>query len=257
MITHGPAPWGWGPLPNTTKNTASQDPRIIPFSQWPPEAQARITATAPDAVLFLHSLDFIGFGQYGTPVNPSVTIQGDASHLEVPSTTYNITCLLEAELVVLGFDLRGWLAQGGKMLVWGEVGIGGGLSRCGDVPARIAWEAGIFPSLGVTTPFDPKLNPWGNPAAEETKGSNGSKDMYLLGGKVVTTPTDMRRLYYDAVLGALAVGEAGYPVGGAFIWSLASWDVQGIHPASKGREGGSYADEYIIHRIKEHNNVQT
>jgi hypothetical protein len=200
--------------------------------------------------MLLNSLDFIGFGQYGTPVNPTVKFDADEFLLEVPSTTYNITRLLEAELIVLGFDLRGWLAQGGRTLVWGEVGIGGGLSRCGDVPARNAWEAGIFPSLGVTTPFDPKLNPWGASSTSENM-SDGDR---VTNGKVVT-PTDMRRLYYDAVLRALDVGEAGYPVAGAFIWNLASWDVQAIHPASRGANGGSYADGDVIRRIQEHNEL--
>ena len=159
-------------------------------------------------------------------------------------------------MAAVGFSLRGWLNQGGKKLIWGEFGLGGGLSRCGDVVAKSAWQAGVFPYLGIQKTFEPGLSPWdasgvlqgGTSDGNSTRNSTSSDT-----GDTGATPREMLERYYDAALALLAQGGGNYPVDAAFLWNLVSWDVQGVHPASRGDNGGSYADEYVVDKIQQHN----
>ena len=52
----------------------------------------------------------------------------------------------------------------------------------------------------------------------------------------------------------LAGGSPNYPVAGAFLWNMASWDVQAVHSSSTTSEG-SYRDEAVVRRIQLHNRL--
>ena len=60
----------------------------------------------------------------------------------------------------MGFDLKSWTQKPGKRFIFNEFGLGGGISECGDTPARNRDEAGRFSWLGGTSTFEQRINPW-------------------------------------------------------------------------------------------------
>lgn len=60
----------------------------------------------------------------------------------------------------MGFDLKAWTAKPGKRFIYNEFALGGGISECGDTPAKTRAEAGRFPWLGGTSTFTQAINPW-------------------------------------------------------------------------------------------------
>jgi hypothetical protein len=60
----------------------------------------------------------------------------------------------------MGFDLKAWMAKPGKRFIYNEFALGGGISECGDTPAKTRAEAGRFPWLGGTSTFTQAINPW-------------------------------------------------------------------------------------------------
>lgn len=49
-------------------------------------------------------------------------------------------------------------------------------------------------------------------------------------------------------------GSPSYPISHVFLWNMASWDVQGVHPGSSSWQG-SYRDEVVVRRIQVHNKL--
>lgn len=102
---------------------------------------------------------------------------------------------------------------------------------------------GLFPWLGISGEYEPSIDPF-------KRDPTGKAQAYL-------------QSYYDAALKVLAAGGLQSKVDGAYLWSVSSWDVQGIHTASAKwntalvqgdwpvRNG--FADARVIAAIKAHN----
>lgn len=57
---------------------------------------------------------------------------------------------------------------------------------------------------------------------------------------------DYRRQYYQSLIGWLYQGGGpDWPITAAFVWSVGSFDVAGVHPISTSNEG-SYADQTTV-----------
>lgn len=67
------------------------------------------------------------------------------------------------ELKAMGFDLKQWLGQPEKSFIFSELGLGGGISRCGDTPATTRTQAGLWSNLDVGYPWTAKTDPWSKP----------------------------------------------------------------------------------------------
>ena len=77
----------------------------------------------------------------------------------------------------MGFDLKAWTQKPGKRFIFNEFGLGGGISECGDTPARNREEAGRFSWLGGTSTYTRAIDPWKDPVI-----SQFNKDFYKVGG---------------------------------------------------------------------------
>uniref|UniRef100_A0A383VDD3 Glycoside hydrolase family 42 N-terminal domain-containing protein n=1 Tax=Tetradesmus obliquus TaxID=3088 RepID=A0A383VDD3_TETOB len=196
QINHQPDPKGVKPLPDSPLGTldGGYGP-LLPYDKWPGVAQLR--AVLPDFKRLLQEAQFIGVSNYArapADVQPS--------HME------GSTAKLLAEFAAMGVDTQQLLSSG-KQLIWNEFGLGGGIGSCNDVPGIDA-RIGLFPWLGITGSYEQKIDPF--------KQSLAAKE-YL-------------KKYYAAALQLLAAGGGGYPVHGAYMWNVASWDVQGIHTSA-------------------------
>lgn len=253
---------------------------LLPLERWP--GAPALKAALPDIRALLDRSEFIGVSNYArcgslrcccmrpalaccmqccrmhalmhaTPCNaPSAWLPGcvaahvphaarsapadvAASHMEGPAVK------MLAELGALGIDLAPRLASGQLRLLWNEFGLGGGVGACGDKPGTNA-SVGQFPWLGLVGVYNASLDPFkASPVARA----------YL-------------RKYYAAALQLLAAGRGPrYKLDGAYLWSVGSWDVQGIHTASAewntSVEQGDwpvthgYGDAEVIRAIRAHN----
>ena len=193
---------GWGPL--------------LPFAQWP--EHERLQKALPDIQRLLASVDVIGVSCYAR-----------AGADPKPEELESCAVKADAELAAMGFDLKSWAQRPGKRFIFNEVGLGGGISRCGDAPARSRFEAGLHPNLDVGYPWSRERDPWSRPDLRA-----------------------YRRQWHRALLELLRRGGSAYPVRGAYLWSLCSIDVQGIHPATTSG-GGTWADPEIAADVRAHN----
>eukprot|EP00877_Chromochloris_zofingiensis_P006477 jgi/Chrzof1/2082/Cz11g02040.t1 len=209
---------GWGsvadaPLPHTQFSGIAEDPVVLPFQQWPfHDVLSTKTAAAQQLI---NSLDFIGVSIYAKGRGSSIT----------PDTVANLTNM-HAELAAMGVSI------GGKILIWSEFGIGGGISRCGDMPAITASDTLRWPVQGIKFSYTQKLDPWKN----------------YLGVNAQVPARDAMRQYFKSGLTVLE----GDQVAAAFLWNLVSWDIQGVNPSSNSSEG-SYADPAVVAMIQQHN----
>ena len=174
----------------------------------------------------INSLDFLGISNYarGSP-NPV------GADMESAVRKY------AAELKEMGIDLKKWRDQPGKKFIFNEFGLGCGISECGNVPATTRAECGRFPWLGATKTFSPELNPFSNPI---NRGYAAD--------------------YYDVAMDYAKKGGLEFKVDGMYLWSIVSWDVCGIHPASAtwgctDLATCSYAIPEICKKITDYNNA--
>lgn len=224
-VNHGPGPEA--PIPDSP--LAALDGGygpLLPLDRWP--NVERLKAVLPDVRKLLEASDFIGVSNYAR-APPAVK----------PADIEGSTAKLVAEFKAMGIDLGRMLA-GGKTFIWNEFGLGGGISSCGDTPGRDA-RIGLFPWLGITSGWKAESDPFRQSSAVKA----------------------YQRAYYAAALQLLQAGGGKWPVAAAYIWSCASWDVQGVHtsaaewnlsiaqgdwPVKRG-----YADAGVIAAIREHN----
>ncbi|GBF92700.1 hypothetical protein Rsub_05069 [Raphidocelis subcapitata] len=192
---------------------------LKPFEQWP--EYARLKASQPALIKLLNSVDVLGVSCYAR-----------ASETPKPSELESCAVKYDAELKAQGFDLKAWAAKPGKQFIYNEFALGGGISECGDTPAKTRAEAGRFPWLGATTTYSWNLNPW--------------KDALI---------SQYNRDWYKAAMDLFRTGGLQYPISGVYLWNVVSWDVQGIHPASSewGNLNNSYRDTTIMEWIKQYN----
>ncbi|GBF95536.1 hypothetical protein Rsub_08517 [Raphidocelis subcapitata] len=193
---------GWGP--------------VLPFDKWP--EYARLKASQPALLGLLDSVDVLGVSCY-----PRSGATPKPEDFEV------CVSKLDAELAVAGFNLKAWAARPGKALVLSELGLGGGVNRCGTTPAASAKDAGLYTHLDVGYPWSKERDPWSKPELRQ-----------------------YRRDWHNAAMALLDRGGINYPLSGAYLWSLMSMDPQGIHPATTSG-GGTFADPAIADAIKKHN----
>jgi hypothetical protein len=162
---------GWGPL--------------LPFAQWP--EHDRLARQLPDLLRLLNAVDVLGVSCY-----PRTSADPQPAELESCAVKY------DAELKAMGFDLRKWAAQPGKRFIWSEFGLGGGLSRCDDVPARTRAEAGRFSWLGVGWPWTAARDPWSKPELVSAAGVTRAWDLERAGSTDVCTRRDPPRHRWPA-----------------------------------------------------------
>jgi hypothetical protein len=128
---------GWGP--------------VLPLAQW--RNSPRLRAVLPEMLRLLNSVDVLGVSCY-----PRAGADPQPSEIE------SCASKVDAELTALGFNLKAWLgADPARRFILNEIGLGGGISRCGDTPSRTRAEAGRFPHLDVGYPWSIKNDPWSRP----------------------------------------------------------------------------------------------
>eukprot|EP00879_Flechtneria_rotunda_P009575 GHRR01010021.1.p1 GENE.GHRR01010021.1~~GHRR01010021.1.p1 ORF type:complete len:348 (+),score=101.28 GHRR01010021.1:1467-2510(+) len=172
-----------------------RDMPLLPFNQWP--GVQRLKAVLPDIQQLVQQVGFVGVSNYAR-APPDV----QSSNIE------NSTAKLVAEFQAMGIDFQSQLSTG-KQFIWNEFGLGGGASACGDVPGS-GPQIGNCPWLGITGSYKPETDPFKQYAAARA---------YLI-------------KFYDTTLQVLESGGVQYPVNGAYIWNVGSWDVQGISTSS-------------------------
>jgi hypothetical protein len=137
--------------------------------------------------------------------------------------------IFNKELSEIDLNLRDF---GNLELHFSEVGLGG--SHDGKSPAKTGESALSSPWYGVHGPYDKGSDPW--------------------------VTADLRKARYDFYCGLIhylaKAKTRSWPVKRAFLWSLTSWDVQGIYPASTNDQG-SYADPTISQMIASYNREGT
>lgn len=115
------------------------------------------------------------------------------------------------------------------------------MGACNNVSGTDGSNLGLFPWLGISGEYRPGVDPFKRSSAAQN---------YL-------------RSYYAAALRVLSSGGVRVRVDAAYIWNVASWDVQGVHTASAKwntsvQQGDwpvtqGYADGGVIAAIKAHN----
>jgi hypothetical protein len=168
---------------------------VLPFEQWPNYDEAK--ANVPAIKALIAASDFMGVSNYARASNPTVT----------PSDIESSTQKIADEFTAMGIDLK--TALKGKVFMFNEFGLGGGMSECGDTPGT-DYKIGLFPWLGVTTSYEASKDPF--------KASPAAKTFLVN--------------FYQAALRLLKQGGGKWPVHHSYIWNCVSWDVQGIHTAS-------------------------
>lgn len=205
--------------------------KLLPLDKWP--HAATLKANKPALGKLFDSVDFFGVSNYARApedVKPE--------HIESSAAKQ------EAELAILGFNLKAMYSKPGKFYIMNEFAIGGGISECGNVKATNGRDAGLFPWLGSTVTYTQATDPW-----ENYKGPNAR-----------VPARDYMRKYYQAALKLLSTGGQKYKFSGAYLWNVVSWDIQGIHPASwengdsnSVQSGRSFADPVTMAMIRDHN----
>ncbi|KAF8073017.1 rpsQ [Scenedesmus sp. PABB004] len=145
----------------------------------------------------------------------------------------------DAELKVFGPDLKTLTLNKGKALVLSEYGVGGGVHQNGSVPARTAADAASTPFFGIFGSFSDAIDPWCTSAPETQH---------------VEVRDWRRRFYKETSRWLMDGGGSRYRVDAMYLWGLASWDVLGVHYASRGASG-SYRDAHVIDTLRAHNEL--
>lgn len=164
----------------------------------------------------LMNCDVIGISHYA-PM-PLGTIS--AANFDTPINTAAF------ELNVWEIDLHGIIANGNKDFIFSEVGLGGG-DQDSKLPAADLQSLAGHPSLGIWGKYNVGQDPW----------------------KRYDYAHYRRRWFFGLITWLRGGGSPKWKINGAFIWSVGSWDVAGVHPISTS-EQGSYEDMHIIKEMK-------
>ena len=162
--------------------------------------------------------DFIGCSGYASmPTEPEI------SDMEVSIRT------VAFELSAFGIDLKDYLFNRNKTMVYTEHGIGG--IKSNNVAPDVEYIAlKPFEGLSSNNFYSHSKNPW-----------------------LVYELREYRRRVYKLMS---AWGAAGggpiYKVDAIFIWNLGTFDVLGVHPKSSS-SAGSYGDNYLKAIIAKNN----
>lgn len=220
VLNRGPDVHGAIPPSKFWKHDGGFGP-ILPFEEWP--HHETLKKNVPALNKLFSEMDFFGVSNYARAgAEPTL------SDLESAIRKQN------AELKEMGINWPHYHQDPTKKFFMNEFAIGGGISECGDTPAKVGRDAGLFPWLGNTKQFrGPQSNPLLNPDVK-----------------------DYVHRYYTKAMELFRMGGDQFKIDGVFLWNVVSWDVQGIHPAS-GKYGGTpeetYADKTIMGWVKEHN----
>jgi len=167
--------------------------------------------------------DVIGISHYAS-VGP--TAQPFRFDVAADTTAY--------ELSFWGIDLKGLVAGGRRDFLLSEVGLGGAMPD-GKTPAHSAAAVAAQPLSGIWAVYNRAQDPWQR------------KELRVY-----------RRQWSDALiryLGSPSGGGGGgtgvrrWPVDAAFLWSVGSWDLAGVHPISTSREG-TFADGTVMQSMR-------
>jgi hypothetical protein len=199
------------------------------FSPWElcPSACSGLTTSSRSAIIQLfNAFDFVGVSVY-----PQIPEKFGISALE--------TELLEMQAIIraqIGVDIATFATRGALHIL--EIGWGGGVSDNGDVPATIAAQVADNPWRGVFGAYKVATDPWKQYTADDVN---------------IPTRTWLRQAYAAVLTWLKAGGGPNLRVGDAYVWTLASWDVLGIHWLSYDASGNTYRDNVISNQVALHN----
>jgi hypothetical protein len=171
----------------------------------------------------LKGIDFLGVSSY-----PKLVI--DHRGIVDPGQFDQIMDSLNAEIKQKGIDLKKDASH--LDFHFSEVGIGG--SKDYIAIAKTFQDTLANTWAGIHGQFNPRKNPWSNPITRKS-------------GEI-----------FYCTLGAYLSGHTNYrwKISQAFLWNLASWDIQGIYHTSRAlddEDAGSYAVPQIINFISRYN----
>lgn len=201
------------------------------FSPWElcPATCSLLTAAKRAAITELFSsLDFIGVSVY-----PQIPEEFSLGSLEWE--------LLEMQAIIksqVGVDIASFASRGALHIL--ELGWGGGISDNGDVPAVTAAQVAANPWRGIFGAYNAAKDPWMQHIPD---------DVY------VVTRAWLRKAYSSVLAWLNSGGGPNLRVGDAYVWSLASWDVLGIHWLSYDAMGSTYRDNVVANKIAQHNSA--
>ncbi len=173
----------------------------------------------------LKKLDFFGASAY---TNLTLAADGSLPFLQFDQVFNSVN----QELAAIKTDLKKDASH--LELIFSEVGIGGSVDS--KKPATSGRDALSAPWAGIHGTFNPKTNPWSDPDV-----ANGAIQFYCglslyLSKNLVPSASPWRER-----------------VKGAFIWNLASWDIQGLYHTSSVAKQGSYLIPEVGLAIKKYN----
>eukprot|EP00775_Hariotina_reticulata_P003580 gene3580-3846_t len=175
----------------------------------------------PDFKALLAANDYLGVSAYGSNY-PLSNLRW--WHMELPMYT------LAYELRFFGIDLKQYMK---KPVIHVEQGLGGVL-KYGMLPAPDLATVSRYPFSGnwPVDGYSKEVDPW--------QREDFAK---------------YRRSFYKAALELLARKAGQFRVDGAFVWSVGSFDIFGVHPISTSSRG-TFADKSIIEIVKRNNGVK-
>eukprot|EP00775_Hariotina_reticulata_P002495 gene2495-2798_t len=130
------------------------------------------------------------------------------------------------ELRLWGIDLRNLVWRSNKDFLFSEVGLGGAASDRMSLAQDLNMLSKNVEN-GIWAVYNTRQDPWQRPDYRE-----------------------YRRIWFQNLLGFLRHGGShNVRIAGAFVWSVGSFDVAGVHPISSSSEG-TYADSQIVGWMK-------
>jgi hypothetical protein len=197
-----------------------------PWELCPSMCSLVTTADLTAISQLFNAIDFIGVSVY-----PQIPENFGLSDLE--KELLEMQAIFKAQIDI---DLKTFSNRGALHIL--ELGWGGGISDNGDIVATSAAEVANNPWRGIFGAYKVVTDPW---------------KQYIADDAPVPTRSWLRKAYAAVLPWLRTGGGPSLGVGDAYIWSLASWDVIGIHWLSYDGAGNTYRDNVISNQIIGHN----
>ncbi|KAF8057099.1 hypothetical protein HT031_006108 [Scenedesmus sp. PABB004] len=249
-------------LDDTTSVAKTYDSSRLSWLMWQLGAERSAGDVPPidgDGVrrLLGEQLDFVGISAYAPYTGPGMALN------EFESAAFMFADEMRS---LLGIDVAALVASGRLELQYSEFGLGGGGAYSGtQARARAArrgrahprrWrapcvarspaEVALRPFFGIYGAYAPGSDPWALPANRAFL-----REFYF---KAIAWLAAWRAAANRPAAPARASdpNSRTYRVSSCFIWSMASWDVLGVHPESSS-DRGSYRDPVIADAVATYN----